>query len=213
MSMSQHLLNAPDQALYDALNRFVWHPEKWLRQTGLSVNAPSLKQMDVQTIRRHVSEISKACDLPLALWRSPEAPGALRLALLSRDEWMRLGLVVSMLPMCGRAHGSIDGHFRRMVKQCLDQDGLEKLDHGFPSAQLTTRLGPGAWRNAAGVALGGVSAIIHQICDWPEAVSNRFSLAFEPGELNKPPSVVGLNSEWMEFACKISWPDHPWLCS
>jgi hypothetical protein len=95
----------------------------------------------------------------------------------------------------------------------LDQDGLEKLDRNFPSSPLRSQLGPGAWRNPDAVALSGVSALVSQACDWPDAVMARFRLGFEPGELIKSPAVLGLNSEWMEFACKISWPDHPWLCS
>jgi hypothetical protein len=211
--MAQQTLIAENPALMDALNRFVWYPETWLRQTGLAEIEPALNAMDVPTIRRHVSRISKTCDLPLAGWTSAQGPAALRLALLSREEWIRLGMVVAMLPMCGRARDSIDGNFRRTVKQWLDQDGLEILDHDFPSTPLRSQLGPGAWRNPDAVALSGISALLNQACHWPEAVMARFSLGFEPGELIKPPAVLGLNSEWMEFACKISWPDHPWLCA
>lgn len=204
---------AVNQAMLDAVDRFVWHPEKWLRQTALSGVELQVNMIGAPALRRHLSRRSRTCDLPLSEWRSGQTAGALQLALLSRDEWLRLGMVTSMLPMCGHARDSIDGNFRRVVKQCLDQDGLEKLDHGFPAGTLRSRLGPGAWRDPSAVALGGVSAVLGQLCKWPQAVMNRFTLGFEPGELQRPQAVVGLNSEWMEFACKISWPDHPWLSS
>jgi hypothetical protein len=208
---------APDdtsgQAFLQALDRFVWQPEQWVRRSGLPDGAPALGQLDAVGVRSLVGRSSRPRDLPWGQWQGPDAR-PLRLALLSREDWLRLGLVVAMLPMCGRARPSIDGHFRRVVKQCLDENGLERLDHDLPAGPLpVSLLGPGAWRDSGALSLGGISAALGQVCHWPEAVLARFRLGFDAGELEQSPAVDGLTSDWMEFACKLSWPDHPWLWS
>ena len=212
--MDSTLDPAARQAFLSALDRFVWQPEQWLRRSDLPAGAPALGQFDTASLRYVVNRHSSPRDLPLRQWQEGGQVGLLRLALLRREEWLRLGTVVAMLPMCGRARHSIDGHFRRVVKQCLDEDGLERLDHDFPSLELPrSRLGPGAWRDTSAVSHGGIRAVLGQVCDWPDSVLNRFRLGFDVGELEQPPAVDGLTSEWMEFACKLSWPDHPWLWS
>ena len=62
-----------------------------------------------------------------------------------------------------------------------------------------------------GLAAGGMRSAVTQACGWPDPVRQRFALQFEPEELEAPPSVGGLDMTWLEIACKVSFPDHPWL--
>jgi hypothetical protein len=136
-----------------------------------------------------------------------------RLALLSRTDWLSLGLCVGVLPACGQIERSMDGHFRRVVRQLLDDDALQRLDRvvEFGRDKPVFRAGPGAWRSPAPLAAGGVRAIMAQVCLWPDPVTLRVKMRFEPEELHGPPSVSGLDITWLEIACEALWPDHPWL--
>ena len=137
-----------------------------------------------------------------------------RLALLPRSDWQRLGLCLSVLPFCGHILRSMDGHFRRAVRQGLDEASLASLDaQDLAGGRVEFLLGPGAWRTPERVVAGGVRAALEQACLWPDPVRERFLLQFGPDELTLPPSVAGLNVQWLEIACKASLADHPWLWS
>jgi hypothetical protein len=147
-------------------------------------------------------------ELPLNLLTG-DLPG--RLALLPRADWLRLGLCLALLPLRGQILRSMDGHFRRAVRQGLDEAVLAALDQRAGGDAVRSLLGAGAWRTPAQVAAGGVVAALDQACDWPAPVRQRFELQFAAGELAQPPSVAGLDPHFLEIACKASWPDHPWL--
>jgi hypothetical protein len=133
---------------------------------------------------------------------------------LSREEWLRLGLCVCVLPSCGQIQRSMDGHFRRAVQQLLDEREIASLDRladDLPSERPVFAAGPSAWRNLEALATGGVRAAMEQACRWPEPVRMRARLRFEPEELQGPASVNGLDITWMEISCRALWPQHPWL--
>jgi hypothetical protein len=106
----------------------------------------------------------------------------------------------------------MDGHFRRALLQWLDADAIEALD-GLRSRGRSPSfaLGVGAWRHPPEVALSGIRAAIDQACGWPEPVTNRFLLHFEPQQAQRAPSVIGLDAHWLEITCQAIFPDHPWL--
>jgi hypothetical protein len=138
-----------------------------------------------------------------------------RLALLSRADWLRLGLCVCVLPFCGQIQRSMDGHFRRAVRQLLEEEAIQRLDQAVDALaeRPVFRAGPGAWRAPDPLALGGVRAAMGQACPWPDSVALRVHLHFEPEDLEGADSVSGLDMTWLEIACKALWPDHPWLWS
>jgi len=137
-----------------------------------------------------------------------------RLCLLDASEWMRLGFALSVLPFCGQAQRSMDGHFRRALREHLGPEAPELLDalagQGPP---LKFLLGPGAWRQPQQVACGGLRSAWEQLCDWGRPVRTRFSLGFDPQVWRYPASVEGLNEQSLEIACKLIWQEHPWLWS
>ena len=138
-----------------------------------------------------------------------------RLAMMPRADWLRLGLCLCVLPSCGQIQRSMDGHFRRVVRELLEEQAIRWLDgmEGFPGEKPVLWAGPGAWRSPEGLAAGGVRAAMSQVCHWPDLIRLRVRLNFEPGELEGPASVAGLDTSWLEIACKALWPDHPWLWS
>lgn len=137
-----------------------------------------------------------------------------RLCLLDASEWMRLGFALSVLPFCGQAQRSMDGHFRRALREHLGPEAPELLDalagQGPP---LKFLLGPGAWRQPQQVACGGLRSAWDQLCDWGRPVRTRFSLGFDPQVWRYPASVEGLNEQWLEVACKLIWQEQAWLWS
>lgn len=217
---SPRLSQAPWRDWAGPLTSFLFEPETWVsgeallaavQAQGNEVPRPSLP--DVATIppnvlRRVVNHGVPVRQVDLSAlvrdWRS-------RLALLSREEWLRLGVAVSALPQCGRIQRSMDGHFRRAVQQALDPEAVQTLDAFEGAASVAFALGPGAWRQPHAVACSGVRAVLEQVCIWPAAVRSRFDLHFLPQEARRPPSVTGLDAHGLEFTCQAIFPDHPWL--
>lgn len=137
-----------------------------------------------------------------------------RLALLDAKRWLDLGFTLSVLPFCGHVQRSMDGHFRRALREQFGADAAALLDEqAGKGPPLQFMLGPGAWKNPQLVAAGGVSAAFTYLCDWSDAVRDRFSLQFDPQILAASPSVSGLDKTWLEIACKLTLQDHPWLWS
>ena len=107
----------------------------------------------------------------------------------------------------------MDGHFRRVVGQLLEEEAIRGLERAANEGRQRPvfMAGPGAWRTPDPLAAGGVRAALAQACLWPDPVALRVRLHFEPEELEGPPSVTRLDIQWLEIACKALWPDHPWL--
>jgi hypothetical protein len=203
----------------EPLDRFFFATEGWVQAAALdrlvgaggTASAGPATAGDAAGLRRAVARALPPRRLsPEMLTRDLRG----RLALLPRADWLRLGLCLSALPFCGHILRSMDGHFRRAVRQALDEPALESLDRqDVAVGRVEFLLGPGAWRTPERVALGGMRAALEQACLWPDPVRERFLLQFGPDELALPPSVVGLNLHWLEIACKASLADHPWLWS
>ena len=137
-----------------------------------------------------------------------------RLALLPAADWFRLGFAVSVLPFCGHIQRSMDGNFRRAVREAFGLTDWSDLDtHTEAASELQFLLGPGAWKTTLLVAAGGVRCAIEQACDWPIVIRERVCLKLDPAVMETPVSVRGLTPNWLEIACKITLQDHPWLWS
>lgn len=203
-------------ALGEPLERFVFAPHTWVRPralarhlgaSGLAIEPAALG--DGAGLRRVMGRVLPPRRLDAALL-TRNLRG--RLALLPRADWLRLGLCISVLPFCGQIQRSMDGHFRRVVRQALDELTVQGLDAQAALGDRPVFLGgAGAWRTPDALAAGGLRAALEQACGWPDPVRTRFALQFEPEELEAPPSVGGLDMTWLEIACKASLPDHPWL--
>jgi hypothetical protein len=137
-----------------------------------------------------------------------------RLALLDAKLWLNLGFTLSVLPFCGHVQRSMDGNFRRALREQFGGDAAALLDEqAGKGPPLQFMLGAGAWKQPQLVAAGGVSAAFSQLCHWDDAVRDRFTLQFDPMILAAPPSVAGLDKTWLEIACKLTLQDHLWLWS
>ena len=137
-----------------------------------------------------------------------------RLALLPAGEWLKLGFAVSALPFCGHAQRSMDGNFRRALRDQLGPDATVALDAcAGPQGQPQFMLAAGAWKSPELVAMAGVRSAFEQACPWGEAIRRRFILQFPASLLETPASVAGLDETWLEIACKLSLQDHLWLWS
>jgi hypothetical protein len=208
--------SGPPHALRQPLERFLFDGVGWSRPRALArlANAHEATMVpgfgsDAAALGRTLARLLPPRRLDIELL-SRELRG--RLALLPRGDWLRLGLCVAVLPFCGQILRSMDGHFRRVVQQALDESALSGLEGQAAVPERPVFLGgPGAWRSADRLAAGGVRAALEQVCMWPDPIRQRFDLQFEPEELDVPASVGGLNMTWLEIACKASWPDHPWL--
>jgi hypothetical protein len=205
------------EALRQALMRFCFDTDQWVNTAALleQLNLKRLHDRDLaitgHALKKVVGKHSHPARLDLALLTS-ELSG--RLALMPRSDWLRLGICLSFLPYCGHIRVSIDGHFRRAVREHLDESALLMLEqHGEVQDRPVFTAGVGAWRTPHLVALGGVRAGIEQACRWPDALMQRFLLQFETAERAVGPGVQGLNGYWLELACKTIFPRHPWLWS
>lgn len=207
----------PD-ALAQPLREFLFETDGWLRPRSmagvLGVVEPALVAdgSPASRWRRVLARVAPPCTLDTDLI-CRDLRG--RLALLSRSDWLRLGMCLCVLPSCGQIQRSLDGHFRRMVAQLLEEESIQALDR-VPAEGLVRPVflaGPTAWRTPEMLAAGGVRAAMAQVCPWPDPVALRVRLHFEPEDLEGPPSVSGLDNSWLEIACKALWPDHPWLWS
>ena len=210
------LVNYPE-ALRGHLERFFFDADQWANPQALAsylnVNNDFDWAADLHAVavRKTVARHFQTGRLSIALLTN-DFRG--RLALLSHADWLRLGLCVAVLPYCGVIRRSMDGHFRRAIRQSLDEAAVAFLDQqGGVDDGPAFLAGAGAWRTPQAVALGGVRAAIEQACGWSEPVRNRFYLHFDPQEREVPPSVGGLNSYWLELACKTIFPDPHWLWS
>lgn len=183
---------------------------RWSRQTRpADLWDPQPQDWSPSSIRHMVDRLcplgSVDLDLLWGSWRN-------RLALLSRAEWMQLGLCLAVLPFSGHLQRSMDGHLRRALRQGLDERVVQALDAESSARQLLRFLGgPGAWRNPQALACGGARAAIEQVCRWPDPIRRRSLLRFGPEDLSTPPSVSGLDAHWLELSCRLMWPEHPWL--
>jgi len=137
-----------------------------------------------------------------------------RLALLPREDWLRLGLCLSALPFCGHLQRTMDGHMRRALRQGLDERVIEALDReGAAAGMVRFMAGAGAWKDPQRLACGGVRAAMEQVCRWPDPIRRRTLLRFDLAQLSAPASVSGLDAHWLELSCRLMWPEHPWLWS
>jgi len=212
-----------DPALRARVDEFVFSVERWVDPKALAKYCQSksghtgpdlavdFAQLSVVHQRRLISAYLPPKDIPLGEstrdWRA-------RLALLSAADWMKLGFAVSVLPFCGHVQRSMDGNFRRALRETFGPAVWAELDsHPQASGELQFLLGPGAWKVPPSVAAGGVRCAIEQACEWPSVVRERVCLKFDPAVLEAPVSVRGLTPYWLEIACKITLQDHPWLWS
>ncbi len=203
-----------DPQLLRRLDRFLFQISDWAHPLALAQFCSSVEEKDLNVelrrwlLMRHapVSDL-KLNDLILD-WRS-------RLALLDADEWFNLGLALGVLPFCGRIHASLDGVFRRVLRERFSSQIIEQLDALPPpdSTQPRFLLGAGAWKRPEQIAAGGLSAVCDLEPHWSPAVQFRWSMQFDPRWLNVPACIGGLNESWLEHACKITFQDHPWLWS
>lgn len=210
-------------ALRDRVDDFLFSMERWVDPRALAryceaksgtpaqgFEGDFFKLSDVQK-RRLISMYFPTKDMHLVNltrdWRA-------RLALLPASDWMKLGFAVSVLPFCGHVQRSMDGNFRRAVREAFAPTIWSELDvHTSASVDLQFLLGHGAWKTTSAVAAGGVRCAIEQACDWPEVVRKRVCLKLDPVVMEAPVSVRGLTPYWLEIACKITLQDHPWLWS
>ncbi|MEY3007653.1 MAG: hypothetical protein RI942_1995 [Pseudomonadota bacterium] len=199
------------------LERFFFNVDQWvstpalISELKLHSDASWAQDMNPSAVRKIVARHYRANRLSISLLTGSFKG---RLALLSRDDWLRLGMFSAVLPHRSVIRHSMDGHFRRAVRQGFDEvviNSLEQLGSIEDGPEFTG--GAGAWRTPQRVALGGVIAAVEQACSWPDPIRARFYLHFEPDERGVPPSVVGLNSHWLELACKILFPKPHWLWS
>lgn len=210
------LLSCPSE-LRAQLERFFFDVDQWVslpalaRQLNLSSTIEWAPLMTRSVVRRTVAAHFQARRLNPALLTG-ELRG--RLALLSRPDWLHLGLALALLPYGGGIRHSMDGHFRRAVRQAFDDATIDALDQRDTVEERPIFIGgPGAWRNQQVVALGGIRSAVEQACGWPDVVKERFYLQFEPSERSAPPSVDGVNGFWLEVACKTIFPNPHWLWS
>jgi len=199
------------------LEQFFFNVDQWVNTHALiaELKVPNdafwAQDMNSSAVRKIVARHYRANRLSISLLTGSFRG---RLALLSRDDWLRLGMCIAVLPQRGVIRRSMDGHFRRAVRQGFDEDvinSLEQLGSVEDGPEFTG--GAGAWRTPHRVALGGVIAAVEQACSWPDPIRARFYLHFEPQEREVPPSVVGLNCYWLELVCKILFPKPHWLWS
>ena len=212
-----------DPALRSRIDDFLFSADRWadpvalarLCQSrpgqGVPGAAPDFEKLSAVQKRRLIAAHLPPKDIPLVEltrdWRT-------RLALLSAADWMKLGFAVSVLPFCGHVQRSMDGNFRRAVREAFGPTVWTELDsHPQASVELQFLLGPGAWKTTPAVAAGGVRCAIEQACDWPQPIRERVCLKLDPSVMEAPVSVRGLNPYWLEIACKITLQDHPWLWS
>lgn len=213
---------APESRKYPAalqapLERFLFDADQWvmpralLRDLGCADEADFDAAMSRQAIRTIVAQRHQVGRLSVQL-----LAGDLRwrLALAPRDDWLRLGLCASLLPYCGRIRNSMDGHFRRVVREQFETSAIDLLEeHGGVGDLPVFLAGAGAWRKSETVALGGIRSMLEQACGWPVTLRRRFNLQFEPEELDVSPSVGGLNGYWLEVVCRTMFPESHWLWS
>ena len=199
------------------LERFLFDVDEWVSLPALARELKLSSAIDwAPLMTRSAVRKTVAAQFPSRRLSPALLTGELRgrLALLPRAEWLRLGLALALLPYCGGIRHSMDGHFRRAVRQAFDDATINALDqHDTVEERPVFIGGPGAWRNPQVVALGGVWSAVEQACGWPDVVKNRFYLQFEPNERSAPPSVNGVNGFWLEVACKTIFPNPHWLWS
>lgn len=206
------------QDLVREVDRFLFGAAQWVQADALSaglklgqddpLNSQPMSPPQFQRLTDRVAPVA-AIDLQ-GLTRDWHA----RLALLDAKRWLDLGFTLSVLPFCGHVQRSMDGNFRRALREQFGGDAAALLDEqAGKGPPLKFMLGAGAWKNPQLVAAGGVSAALSQLCDWGDAVRDRFILQFDPKILAATPSVDGLDKTWLEIACKLTLQDHPWLWS
>lgn len=205
------------------VDRFLFGASQWVSPAALRARVESthalsqnatpldLEHLSAAQLQRLADRVAPIGDIELRRltrdWHS-------RLALLDAQRWMDLGFTLSVLPFCGQVQRSMDGNFRRALRDQFGADAVALLDEqageGLAPKFL---LGPGAWKHPQRVAAGGVRAAMTELCDWGGAVRQRFALQFDPHVLAAPPSVEGLDETSLEIACKLTLQDHPWLWS
>jgi hypothetical protein len=205
------------------VDRFLFGASQWVSPGALRARIeatqavpPNALPLDLQSLsagqlQRLADRVAPIGDIELRRltrdWHS-------RLALLDAQHWMDLGFTLSVLPFCGHVQRSMDGNFRRALRDQFGVDAAGLLDEqAGKGPALKFLLGPGAWKYPQRVAAGGVSAAMAQLCDWGGAVRQRFALQFDPQVLAAPASVEGLDETSLEIACKLTLQDHPWLWS
>ncbi len=209
--------------LVSQVDRFLFGASQWVSpralQEKIELSQPAalnavpldLKSLSDEQIQRLADRVAPIGAIELRrLTRDWHA----RLALLDAQRWMDLGFTLSVLPFCGHVQRSMDGNFRRALRDQFGADAAALLDQqAGKGPALKFLLGPGAWKHPERVAAGGVRAAMTQLCHWGGAVRQRFALQFDPQVLAVPESVEGLNETSLEIACKLTLQDHPWLWS
>lgn len=130
---------------------------------------------------------------------------AMRLALLTKEEWQLLGLGVCLLPYRGKIANAIDGHLRRAVKAQLSAEQIAQLD-AWSGETVVFQLEH--WRDIAMVVEGGIGAIV-QACGWNETVLQYTQLRFD--KTLGASAVEGLTLGEVNTLCKHLLPNHSWL--
>lgn len=211
-------------AIRQRVERFLFQAPQWVQPEALVAQVPdnaslagAFAFMEERSWSSHQVQILAARLAPIHGIQPHRLMGGwqARLALLDASEWTQLGFAISALPYGGQAQRSMDGHFRRALREQLGADAPQRLDAlaGQLPPALKFRLGPGAWKQPQQVAWGGVRAAWDQVCTWDPAVRTRAGLGFKPEVLQSPASVVGLDEVGLEMACKLIWDEHPWLWS
>ncbi len=204
--------------LVQELDRFLFGASQWVHGDALRIGLKvmpdeplALNPLAPAQTQRLTDRLAPVAAIDMLVltknWHS-------RLALLDARRWLDLGFTLSVLPFCGHVQRSMDGNFRRALREQFGGDAAALLDEqAGKGPPLQFLLGPGAWKHPQQVAAGGVSAALLQLCDWGDVVRDRFAFQFDPQVLAAPPSVQGLNETWLEIACKLTLQDHPWLWS
>ena len=188
------LFSAPEQVLLDKNAS----SEAQLRQLATrKMNAAGIQDIDLKSFEQSTAN---------------------KLALLSIEEWRLLGLGVALLPSIGRIARSMDGNFRRGIRTVLKEADIEALDalaadEEFMSIKPNFLAPSMVWKNMDIVQVGGINAILEQVCAWPKVVADRTLWKFTAAEKQVGPIVTGLQPQHIEVLCKTLLPNHPWLLS
>ena len=128
-----------------------------------------------------------------------------RLVLLTIEEWQKLAICVALLPYSGKIARSMDGYFRRAVRDLADPEMVSQVD------SLTLESKPvfvGNWADVSTLTHGVINAVM-DACDWPEPVKEYTLLRFE--DSLPAANIEQLTISQIEVACKISLPNLSWL--
>jgi hypothetical protein len=174
--------------MMDRLMAFRFRPSTWAHRERIEAPIALTEQMVDDYLRCPAIEPSDFDEF------------AMRMALLTEEEWLQVGFGVALSPSFGRVTKSLDGNLRQLVKARFSPEQIEALDALEPQGRL---LAP-HWRDADAVILGGISSAIATL-GWDEAIAQYHHYKFAtplPGGV-----VEGLTIERIGDICQHLLPN------